>query len=417
MELLKLFLASSGVSTDTRNIQTGNLFFALKGSNFNGNLFVEKALQMGADYAISGEYNGADHRVIKVENVLFSLQELAKEYTKYLSIPILAITGSNGKTTTKELIAAVLAKKLQLNSTKGNLNNEIGVPLTILSTSQKTAFLIVEMGANHQGEIERLSEIARPNFGIITNIGKAHLEGFGGIEGVKRGKSELYRYLARNQGKIFINQDDDVLMSLLPNNVELLKFNASDFIIAEDFPYLKLNYHSKTINTFLTGNYNVANVAAAFAIGKYFGVNEDDIADAISSYCPKNNRSELIEFNGLKVIKDAYNANPSSVMSSISSFFKSEIKGKVLILGDMLELGEYAEEEHRNILKFSASNQNISQVILIGPIYFSIKESFPQFLFFRNVDEAKANIKLEAFVDKTILLKGSRGIALEKLLE
>ncbi len=417
MDLLKLFLSSTGVSTDTRSINPGNVFFALKGHNFNGNLYAEKALQLGAKYAVVDEYEGNDPRYIKVQNSLQTLQSLANLYSTYLKIPILGITGSNGKTTSKELIAAVIGKKYKLNYTKGNLNNEIGVPLTILATPLDAQFLIVEMGANHQGEIDLLASIARPKYGLITNIGKAHLEGFGGLEGVKKGKSELYRYLAKNNGKIFINKSDETLTSLLPIGVDLIEYEVLNFTAIQDYPYLKLKFENYTIDTFLSGTYNIANVASAVAIGRFFEVVDADIIEAIAKYSPSNNRSELIDYNGLKVIKDAYNANPSSVMSSLQSFFNSEVEGKSIILGDMLELGEYSMEEHENILKFITEKTNLTQVILVGPIYYNFKPKYPKFSFYKDTIEAKASIKLDPSVDKIILIKGSRGISLEKLID
>lgn len=417
MDLLKLFLASTGVSTDTRKIEAGNLFFALKGQNFDGNQFAEMALEHGAAYSIVDNYSGDNPKIIVVDNALQSLQALASEYAQFLNIPILAITGSNGKTTSKELIASVLSKKFTLNYTKGNLNNEIGVPLTILSTQKNAEFLIVEMGANHQGEIALLSEIARPHFGLITNIGKAHLEGFGGIEGVKKGKSELYRFLALNSGKIFINRNDEVLGSLLPSQVDLIDYYTEAFLLKNDFPYLTLDYQGHEIKTHLTGIYNISNIAAAFAIGQYFGVEVEDIIDALNNYIPNNNRSELIEYKGIRIIKDAYNANPTSVMSSLSSFFTKDEINKSIVLGDMLELGEYAADEHRNILEYLAKQRNLVNAILVGPLYYSFKELYPQFTFYNTIVEAKNAIALSQFEGTVLLMKGSRGIALEKILE
>ncbi len=417
MELLDLFLRSSGVSTDTRKIEANNIFFALKGTNFNGNLYAEMALESGASYAVIDEVHfEKNNKFILVDDVLKSLQKLALEYRNTLTIPVLAITGSNGKTTSKELLASALTKKFKTHYTKGNLNNEIGVPLTILSTPAETEFLIVEMGANHQGEIALLSEITNPNFGLITNIGKAHLEGFGGIEGVKKGKGELYHYLAKSNGKIFLNTDDETLSHMVPLGCELIKYRSSDFKIVEDFPFIKLYKDKLSIATQLAGTYNLNNIASTYAIASYFGVSDDQITQAIENYFPSNNRSQIIDQNGVRIIKDAYNANPSSVTSSLHSFLNADTQNKIVILGDMLELGEYANEEHMAVLSYLVT-KDIFKAILIGPIYKHLQNKFPSFTFFTNIEEAKNKVEFKNFIGKTILLKGSRGIALEKLLD
>jgi UDP-N-acetylmuramoyl-tripeptide--D-alanyl-D-alanine ligase len=418
MKLLDLFLRSTGVSTDTRNIKVGNIFFALKGDNFNGNLFATKAIDAGASYVVVDEEVGINDKFVKVDNVLESLQQLAKDYRTYLDIPVLAITGSNGKTTSKELIAAVLSKKYNLNYTKGNLNNEIGVPLTILSTKKENNFLIVEMGANHQGEIAFLSKIAKPNYGYITNIGKAHLEGFGGIEGVIKGKTELFKYIEESKGSIFYNAEDEKVSQNIPKNVSTIKFFTSDFKIDSDFPYLHLKHiEGFELKSNLAGVYNISNISAAYAIGKYFEISSINIIDAIESYIPSNNRSQIVNMeNGIKLIKDAYNANPSSVMSSLNSLLTNSNEDKILVLGDMLELGTYTNSEHKNILDF-VSSKNVFEAIFIGSIYYSFKEDYPKFKFFKTSDDCKSVISIELYKNKTILLKGSRGIALEKILE
>jgi UDP-N-acetylmuramoyl-tripeptide--D-alanyl-D-alanine ligase len=416
-KLLTLFLSSSGVSTDTRKIEKGNLFFALKGENFNGNLFASKALELGADYAIVDEDHGWNNdKIIRVENVLTSLQLLAHQYRLHLGLPVLAITGSNGKTTSKELIAAVLSRKFELNYTKGNLNNEIGVPLTILCTSPDHNFLITEMGANHKGEIAQLSEIASPDYGIITNIGKAHLEGFGGEEGVKIGKSELYKFLERTDGQVFLDTNDQTLVSLAPKT-NLIPFSSQDFIIVSDDPTIVVRHKDTglVINTHLAGIYNLSNIATAYYVGRYFGIDEVDISEAISGYLPNNNRSQLSQYKGVKIIKDAYNANPSSVQSSLNSFLNDNVKDKMVILGDMLELGEYTDTEHKSVLDFLIE-KNISKAILVGPHYHKMKDFYP-FDFYNTTEEAKGAIKWAELQSMTVLIKGSRGIGLEKLLE
>jgi UDP-N-acetylmuramoyl-tripeptide--D-alanyl-D-alanine ligase len=415
--LLELFIKSTGVSTDTRKIEIGNLFFALKGDNFNGNLFAAQALELGATYAIVDEDHHWDsNKIIRVDNVLTSLQLLAHQYRIHLAIPVLAITGSNGKTTSKELIAAVLAKKFNLNYTKGNLNNEIGVPLTILSTKSSHNFLITEMGANHQGEIAQLCEIATPDYGLITNIGKAHLEGFGGEEGVKKGKSEIYKFLERTDGKVFLNTSDQVLVSIAPKS-NIIAYSSHDFTIVDDEPSIIVRQieTDMVIYTHLAGRYNVSNIAAAYSIGRYFEIDESDISDAIATYTPTNNRSQVSQYKGVNIIKDAYNANPSSVHSSLASFLSSNPSLKAVILGDMLELGDYTDVEHKSVLEYLALH-NITTAILIGPHFFKFKDHYA-FKFFETTLEAKKNIDWQTFIDKTVLIKGSRGLGLEKLLE
>jgi UDP-N-acetylmuramoyl-tripeptide--D-alanyl-D-alanine ligase len=415
--LLTLFLESTGVCTDTRKILHRNIFFALKGEKFNGNLYASEAIQKGASYSIVDEDLGwNDERYIRVDNVLKALQVLANDYRNFLGLPVLAITGSNGKTTSKELIANVLQNKFNLNYTQGNLNNEIGVPLTILSTNQKHNFLITEMGANHQGEIALLCEIAEPNYGLITNIGKAHLEGFGGEEGVKKGKGELYRFLERTDNKVFLNTADSMLTSIAPTH-NLIPYSVNDFILVNHEPYLVIR-HNETgavINSHLAGIYNISNIATAYAIGRYFDVSEEEIVHSISSYIPSNNRSEISEYKGVKIIKDAYNANPSSVHSSLNSFLSSAPGDKIVILGDMLELGEYSFAEHKAVLELLKS-KGVYKCILVGPHYIQLQEVYP-FEFFNSTQEAKSNIDWNEFHGKSVLIKGSRGIALEQLLD
>ena len=417
MDLFNLFLENPCICTDTRQIKKGDIFFALKGQNFNGNLFALQALSEGASLAVVDEEILSDDssKIMKVDNVLAALQDLATKYRQFLNIPVFAITGSNGKTTTKELLAAVLDKKFKLNYTKGNLNNEIGVPLTILNTSVDDEFLLIEMGANHQGEIAALCQIALPDFGLITNIGKAHLEGFGGFEGVKKGKSELYRFLSENKKTIFINDNDTTLKTMLPLSGIFHHYDENNFEITQIAPYLELKFNkTKDIVTHLAGTYNLSNIAAAFAVGSYFGISESYIFDAISSYKPVNNRSQLSEMGGVKIIKDAYNANPSSVRASLNSFLSDENKDKVVILGDMLELGIYSSEEHLGILEYLTPKDTFEN-IFIGRQFYEFKDKFKG-SFFLNVEEAKTSFDIEKYRYKTILLKGSRGIALEKLL-
>ena len=419
MEINKLygiFTQHPTICIDSRKVTPGSLFFALKGDNFNGNVFAENALINGAAYAVidQSEFE-KDSRYILVHDVLSSLQKLANHHRRNMTIPVLAITGSNGKTTTKELCRDVIQKIYKTNATSGNLNNHIGVPLTILKTELEHEFLIVEMGANHQGEIEALCHIAEPDYVMITNIGKAHLEGFGGIEGIKKGKSEMYRYAANQHRKIFINSDDETLCSLLPPNVEIVKYSASELVkISVEDPFLEFEYTGNTIATQIYGIYNVPNIAFAIAAGEYFGIKCDDIIDAISAYLPENNRSQIIKSGTNKIIKDAYNANPSSMKPSIESFAKMTANNKVLILGDMLELGEYSDEEHAQIIKLT-KDLGFKNVIFIGENFDSVKDIYHG-VYFIDISEAKKYFITQQYNNTLILLKGSRGIAVENII-
>jgi UDP-N-acetylmuramoyl-tripeptide--D-alanyl-D-alanine ligase len=415
--LLNKFLDSTGVSTDTRTVSLGNLFFGLKGDNFDGNQYALEALRNGAKFAIIDDVSlqNTHPNFIFVENSLHALQDLAREYRRYLNKPVIALTGSNGKTTTKELINSVLISKFKVHSTKGNFNNHIGVPLTILSSPREIDFLLIEMGANHQGEIDMLCKIAEPDFGLITNIGKAHLEGFGGIEGVKKGKSELYRYLQANGGTIFCNRSDLTLKDLIPQNAKVIYYDL-DVELIENSDYLLFNYKGHEFKTNLFGNHNISNAIAAIEIGLYFDINLPAISSAISNYQPNNNRSQVIISNGMKIIKDAYNSNPSSLKASLNSLIKVyHPDSLVLVLGDMLELGEYSQQEHSNILNF-ISNHQFKDVWLIGKEFFTFRDFF-NYKFFTSVEESKSEFDLQNYGDDTVLfLKGSRGIAVEKIV-
>lgn len=415
--LYSIWKQNRKISTDSRNIIVGSIFFALRGDNFNGNLYAAEALEKGASYAVIDDSNlhvRTDDRYIIVEDVLKSLQQLANQHRKTLNIPVLGITGSNGKTTTKELVRDVIATKYKTFATKGNLNNHIGVPLTILSVNDDIEFLIVEMGANHQGEIAALCEIAEPNFAMITNIGKAHLEGFGGIEGVKKGKSEMYRYVSQHQGQIFINVDDEVLYSLLPSNDNLISYSANKNVnIIQEEPYLGFEFEGRVVNTKLYGLYNRANIGFAIAAGIYFGVNGNDICNSIANYSPENNRSQVQIIGTTKVIRDAYNANPTSMRLSLESFAKMHGR-KIVVIGDMLELGEYTLEEHKSIIELSESLK-FDDMIFIGKEFLHAKSDTGNYFF--DVDEARHYFKTCDIENTTILLKGSRGISVEKILD
>ena len=400
------------VDTDTRSIRKHTIFFALKGDNFNGNLFAEEALKKGADYAIVDEAQYQTNKnIILVNDVLICLQDLATYHRKVLSIPILSLTGSNGKTTTKELINVVLSKKYKTVATKGNLNNHIGVPLTLLSMDTTTEFGIVEMGANHLKEIEFLCKIAKPNFGYITNFGKAHIEGFGSVEGVIKGKSELLDYLRTTNGKIFVNPNDELQLKQsegihsIPFNDSLVDLNTNSFV--------SLSYKNIDIKSRLTGGYNYTNIAAAISIGAYFEISTTNIKEALENYTSTNNRSQIIQKDNCKIILDAYNANPSSMIVALKSFDKLDEKNKVLVLGDMFELGEIAAKEHQYIADLSEL-LDVKQVYLIGES-FSKTNTKKAFKFERFSDFIKS-INSKDFDNSTLLIKGSRGMALERLL-
>jgi len=412
------------VTTDSRDIPANSIFFALKGANFNGNAFAKEALSKGAAYAVIDEHEFAiNDRTILVDDVLTSLQLLAQYHRNQLNMPILAITGTNGKTTTKELISAVLLKKFKVNSTKGNLNNHIGVPLTLLSMDEQTEFGVVEMGANHPGEIKTLCDIANPDFGIVTNIGKAHLEGFGSFEGVIKTKSELYDFIRNKNGKCFLNADNPLLIQQA-KGIELLKYGEStDYFMAGElastdnylvvkalFPKGWLYLKSKLI-----GNYNFENLLAAACIGKYFEVDPILIQEAIAEYTPSNNRSQLIRKATNTIIMDAYNANPTSMMAALTNFAGIHHENKCVILGDMLELGDSSAEEHQKITYFIEEN-SFSEVFLVGPQFKNTIDR-TQKKKFEQVELLTNYLKTQPIENKLILIKGSRGIHLEKVLE
>lgn len=415
-ELYDIFNNSIGVVIDSRKVLKGVMFFALKGNNSNGNDFALDAIKNGAICAVVDEEKYKDEKgCFYVEDVLQALQSLSNLHRKTFNFPIIALTGSNGKTTTKELIREVLKQKYKVLATIGNLNNHIGVPLTLLSVRENLDFLIVEMGANHQKEIDFLCTIAEPDYGLITNIGKAHLEGFGGIEGVKIGKSELYKYISKKNGKLFVNQDDLTLSHLIPPHSSVIDYRSSDIKInKQEHQQLNISIENHIVQTNLFGDYNLHNIAAAVYIGKFFNVEITKICKAISSYMPDNNRSELSSFGSNKVIKDAYNANPSSMKLSIQQFADSSFDNKVLIIGDMFELGIYAEQEHRHIVEL-VNKYKWKDVIFVGKNFFQFKQDNP-FHFCTDLIEAKSTFDQANFQNCTILLKGSRGIALEKLI-
>ncbi len=439
-DLYNHFLKHPFVCTDTRDIKQGSIFFALKGDNFNANKFAEQALDLGCSLVVIDEIyplsNGAgginnakDERYFLVDDVLSTLQALANYHRKQISIPVISITGSNGKTTSKELLNAVLSQKYNVLATKGNFNNHIGVPLTLLNITEQHEIAIVEMGANHVGEIAMLCAIAEPDFGMITNIGKAHLEGFGGYEGVVKAKSELYHFIKQKDGKLFVNADNK-LLDQLSEEIDKITFGASeraDFTgkFVESNPFVKLKCKAKNdiqsidekpvITTQLIGNYNFENILAAACIGHYFGVSEEQIKNGLENYIPSNNRSQVMQTKSNLLLLDAYNANPSSMNAAIENFAQMDQTNKMVILGDMLELGDDSAIEHDAIVNL-LSNKNITNLILVGPFF---KESGKAInaKTFSNSDEVVDYLKLHPVKNATILIKGSRGIKLEKVVD
>jgi len=421
-KLHSLFLECKSISTDTRKITQDAMFFALKGDNFNGNLYAEQALNLGAKYVIIDEDQfKTSSKTILVDNVLETLQDLASFHRDYLKVPIISLTGSNGKTTTKELINSTLSKKFKTTATVGNLNNHIGVPLTLLSMNKDTEIGIVEMGANHLREIEFLCSIAKPDYGYITNFGKAHLEGFGSTEGVIKGKSELYDFLIKNNKTIFVNGLDKIQVEKTKNKKKYsFGNNSKEFDVEINFieaqPNVTVNYHHLTIESHLIGEYNFNNIAAAIAIANYFKVNDNDIKEAIENYIPTNNRSQVIEKGSNKIIMDAYNANPSSMKAALLNFEKLTDIKKIAILGDMFELGKDAELEHQEIVNLLES-LNFEKTILIGENFNKTKVNSNKIFQFKTFIDFKNNIQDLSIVKATLLIKGSRGMALERVLE
>lgn len=422
--IYEIFKEFSLISTDTRNISKNSIFFALKGSNFNGNEFAESAIKSGAKYAIIDEIEyKKDDRYILVEDVLKTLQELSRHHRRILNIPIIAITGSNGKTTTKELVFSVLKKKYNVYATQGNLNNHIGVPLTLLSIKNDIEIGIVEMGANHQKEIELLCQIAEPNFGLITNIGKAHLEGFGGVAGIIKGKGELFSYLKNNNEVAFINSDSAVLREMsiaLPKiityGLENTHTNKGKLISAEnkvEFAYMTENQSEVIIQSNLIGDYNLANLLAACSIGNYFGVLLKDIKSAIETYIPTNNRSQIVKLENKTLILDAYNANPSSIEAAVQNFSLMTLPNKILILGDMFELGSDSKTEHQKIINLIES-KNFTDVYLVGKLFFETECNYKKFL---TTEDLIMGLEKSNLEESSILIKGSRGMKLEKVAE
>jgi len=422
-ELYNIFLQHPSVQTDTRKIKSGDIFFALKGENFNGNAFAEKALELGAAYAVIDEKVGVDDsRLILVDDVLSCLQQLAKHHRLQFKIPFIAITGSNGKTTTKELIHAVLSTTFKTYTTEGNLNNHIGIPLTLLKIKADAEMAVVEMGANHQREIAGYCEYALPTHGLINNCGKAHLEGFGGEEGVRKGKGELYDFIRVQHQIIFRNNDYDYLHQMSAGIEKIISYGSeidSDFMgrVSDDSKTLTVQMTKGVdldiIQTQLVGGYNLPNILAAVCVGKTFGVSDEHIKNALESYMPTNSRSQLIQRGTCKIVLDAYNANPSSMKLAIENFAAMQGNEKLMLLGAMAELGEASQTEHEQLVRLM-QRYNWKEVVLVGA---GFKNCHGNYLYFDTSDEAALWFKEQALEHTQILIKGSRSMKMERVLD
>ena len=425
-ELYEIYKKYPFVSTDTRTHHlSGSIFFALKGGNFDGNKYIEQALEQGCAFAVGDdpELPKNDHRIILVKNVLQTLQELARFHRRALQIPVIGITGTNGKTTTKELVATVLSTQYNVLYTQSNLNNHIGVPLTLLSMTKMHEIAVIEVGANHPGEIAELAAIAEPDYGLITNVGKAHLEGFGSFENVIKTKSELYNYLEKAKGKIFINQDNPHL-NKIPCDAEKIYYGTKPGvfvwgeIVENATPFLNLKWFADEkehqVATQLIGGYNFENVLAAATIGTYFKIEGEKICQALADYIPQNNRSQLKKTAKNCLIIDAYNANPTSMLASLENFSKMKISSKAVILGDMKELGKDSIVEHQKIIDFIDKN-HFDKIFLCGETFSGLSEN--KYPFFIDVNELIENLKKENLQGYYILIKGSRSIQLEKVID
>ena len=421
-QIHKLFLACSAVSTDTRNISQNAFFFALKGPNFNANTFAAQALESGARYAVIDEVvQPINDSFILVENVLKTLQDLARFHRDYLGLPVVSLTGSNGKTTTKELINAALQQHFKTIATIGNLNNHIGVPLTLLSMNSDTEVGVIEMGANHATEIALLCSLAKPNVGYITNFGKAHLEGFGSEQGVVVAKSELYDYLKANKGLIIMNSDDakqEKQVGQYSNTFSFSEYKQASINISllDSQPFLNVSLVDIVIKTNLVGVYNFHNIAAALAVGSFFNLTPQQLKSGIEAYVPANNRSQIIQQNSNQILLDAYNANPSSMEVALENFKGTQNSNKLAILGDMFELGANSAKEHLEIVNQAILTKECV-FYFIGSLFFEQKIAHSTFLFFETFKELQSHLEEITISNTSILIKGSRGMALERVLE
>lgn len=413
IELYEIYKQYPSVQTDTRKLKQDDLFFALKGPNFNANALAETALDSGAAYAIidDAHYQHINNTIL-VEDVLDTLQQLALYHRNQFDIPFIAITGSNGKTTTKELIHAVLSTTYKTYTTSGNLNNHIGVPLTILGIKHDAEMAVIEMGANHTGEIASYCLYTLPDYGLVTNVGRAHLEGFGSYEGVKKGKGELFDFLRANDGTAFVMWDYEYLQGMTAGIERIIKYETKEGTLIRSEPFLKLQIDGLSINTNLVGSYNLPNVLAAVAIGKFFKVKDELIKRALESYVPGNSRSQLIEIGSNKIILDAYNANPSSMRAAIENFVKIPSESKVLMLGAMAELGNESVNEHQEIVDL-IKKHTWKEVILVGGDFLKTSSSFETF---NSALEAGEWFKRQSFENTYFLVKGSRSTQMEKVL-
>ncbi len=419
-ELYDLYKKSYKVVKDTRDDVNNAIYFSLKGENFNGNKYALQALENGANYAvIDEEAYQVDQRMILVEDALTSLQQLATYHRQQLKFPILALTGSNGKTTSKELIHAVLNEQFNCYATKGNFNNHIGVPLSLLSMTPEHNFGVVEMGANHQLEIENLCEIALPDFGYITNFGRVHLEGFGSFEGVVKGKTEMYRHIKKHGKKVFVNEDDPIQMEKSTGMDRILfGVRGTDYkvtFLGAD-PFVRIEFCGIHIESQLIGSYNFANIAAAVSMGKYFGVQLEKIKRAIEGFVPDNNRSQIINRESNRIILDAYNANPNSMEVAIHNLANLSAVNKVAILGDMFELGKDSAMEHQKIADLAVKS-DLDRVYLIGETFAKTKVSNKEVVLLKSFEEFTEHFKGHSLKDTTVLIKASRGMALERVLD
>jgi UDP-N-acetylmuramoyl-tripeptide--D-alanyl-D-alanine ligase len=427
-EIYSLFVQHPVVCTDTRKIELNSIFFALKGPNFNANSFAEEALNKGAAYVvIDEEQYKINDKCLLVDDVLTTLQQLAKHHRLQLSIPVIAIVGSNGKTTTKELFTSVLSQKFNVLSTPGNFNNHIGLPLTLLKLNTIHQFAVIEMGANHIGENAILCEIACPDFGIVTNNGKDHLEGFGSMEGVAQSNSELYYYLLKHEGLAFVNANDEWLMRMATRLEKKNTYAANDdkknaeadcVGIAKSLrPQITFNIQHSAFNitSCLSGDYNFDNIMAAVCIGKHFGLSEEEIKNGIEVYEPKNNRSQIVKKKHNTIYMDAYNSNPSSLEASLRNFAAMPFDGKIAIIGDMFELGKYAEEEHQNMINL-CKELKLENVIFVGEEFMK-QHINSSYTFLKTNEDAIEYIKQLNLIDKNIFMKGSRGMKLESIAE
>lgn len=424
-ELYELFRASKGVNTDTRTLRPGQIFFALKGENFDGNAYALKALEAGASHAVvDGSAEGDDPRLLRFPDTLRALKELAAFHRQQLDIPVIGLTGTNGKTTTKELIRAVLATHFSVAATQGNLNNDIGVPLTVLSIGEEADIAVVEMGANHPDDIAALTWVSQPSYGLITNVGKAHLLGFGSFEGVKKAKGQLYDWLSAHDGQAFVNVDDPDLygmalerpLSIIPYGVE-----GEDAVIlptSAEQPFLRMSIGGEVLETRLVGAYNAVNVMAALAVGRQFGIPLQDGFAAIAAYAPSNNRSQMTRTDRNVVIEDAYNANPSSMAAALDNFARLQADDKIALLGDMRELGEDSVKEHVRILK-KLAGCGLTHACLVGEEFRKAlsEAGTPAFVkWFATSDDLAAALAERPLSGATVLVKGSRGIRMEKVM-